>query len=207
MPLAETSTQPIAPSPRALARAFSTSPLLISVFVVAACGCCTSWRRGAGVVCAGRFGAAVLHHHRHGICLPWAWGRGCRATLSGGCPRTSSCIEVAGGADRWRATSDIVSGERLCAGAFRFLLAVRHVLMVGTLVGLEIPLVMRILKRNTVLRTWFRRCSRSTTWAPLAVSLAFPLLLVPQLGLIPHRAAVWPDERGRGAVGGVAVSR
>ena len=37
------------------------------------------------------------------------------------------------------------------SGAFRFLLYTR-VLLVGTLVGLEIPLVMRILRRNVALK-------------------------------------------------------
>ena len=58
------------------------------------------------------------------------------------------------------------------------------VLMVGTLVGLEIPLVMRILKRNTVLKDLVSQVLTFDYLGALAVSLAFPLLLVPQLGLI-----------------------
>jgi predicted membrane-bound spermidine synthase len=68
-------------------------------------------------------------------------------------------------------------------GAFRFLLY-GMVLMVGTLVGLEIPLVMRILKRNTVLKDLVSQVLTFDYLGALAVSLAFPLLLVPQLGLI-----------------------
>ena len=68
-------------------------------------------------------------------------------------------------------------------GAFRFLLY-GMVLVVGTLVGLEIPLVMRILKRNVVLKDLVSQVLTFDYLGALAVSLAFPLLLVPHLGLI-----------------------
>jgi spermidine synthase len=68
-------------------------------------------------------------------------------------------------------------------GAFRFLLY-GMVLVVGTLVGLEIPLVMRILKRNVALKDLVSQVLTFDYLGALAVSLAFPLLLVPQLGLI-----------------------
>jgi spermidine synthase len=66
--------------------------------------------------------------------------------------------------------------------------AVRLVLLVGMLVGLEIPLVMRILKRQFSQR-WALKdlVSQVLTFdylGALAVALAFPLLLVPHLGLI-----------------------
>src|SRR5687768_791998 len=68
-------------------------------------------------------------------------------------------------------------------GAFRGLLY-GLVLLVGTLVGLEIPLVMRILKRNVALRELVSQVLTFDYLGALAVSVAFPLLLVPQLGLI-----------------------
>jgi spermidine synthase len=68
-------------------------------------------------------------------------------------------------------------------GAFRFLLYAL-VLLVGTLVGLESPLVMRILKRNVVLRDLVSQVLTFDYLGALAVSVAFPLVLVPQLGLI-----------------------
>jgi len=62
------------------------------------------------------------------------------------------------------------------------------VLVVGTLVGLEIPLVMRILKRHFSERYALKNLvSQVLTFdylGALAVSIAFPLLLVPQLGLV-----------------------
>jgi spermidine synthase len=72
-------------------------------------------------------------------------------------------------------------------GAFRILLY-GLVLLVGTLVGLEIPLVMRILKRQFQARYALKDLvSQVLTFdylGALAVAVAFPLLLVPHLGLI-----------------------
>ena len=68
-------------------------------------------------------------------------------------------------------------------GAFRFLLYTL-VLLVGTLVGLEIPLVMRILKRNVALKDLVSQVLTFDYLGALAVSVAFPLLLVPKLGLV-----------------------
>jgi spermidine synthase len=56
--------------------------------------------------------------------------------------------------------------------------------LVGVLVGLEIPLVMRILRRNVRLRELVSQVLTFDYLGALAVSLAFPLLLVPQLGLV-----------------------
>lgn len=71
--------------------------------------------------------------------------------------------------------------------AFRVLLYAL-VLLVGVLVGLEIPLVMRILKRQFSERYALKDLvSQVLTFdylGALVVALAFPLLLVPQLGLI-----------------------
>jgi predicted membrane-bound spermidine synthase len=80
------------------------------------------------------------------------------------------------------------------------------VLVVGTLVGLEIPLVMRILKRNVALKDLVSQVLTFDYLGALAVSLAFPPGAGAATGLDSHRAAVWPDERGRCLVGTVAVS-
>ncbi|MDO9002516.1 MAG: polyamine aminopropyltransferase [Aquabacterium sp.] len=72
-------------------------------------------------------------------------------------------------------------------GAFRVLLY-SLVLLVGILVGLEIPLVMRILQRHFRGRYGLKDLvSQVLTFdylGALLVSIAFPLLLVPHLGLI-----------------------
>lgn len=69
------------------------------------------------------------------------------------------------------------------AGPFRVLLYA-IVLLVGILVGLEIPLVMRILKRDLSLRDLVSQVLTVDYLGALAVSLAFPLLLAPHLGLV-----------------------
>ena len=68
-------------------------------------------------------------------------------------------------------------------GAFHFLLYAL-VTLVGILVGLEIPLVMRILRRNVAFKDLVSQVLTFDYLGALAVSIAFPLLLVPQLGLI-----------------------
>ncbi|MEY4909844.1 MAG: hypothetical protein RL260_3562 [Pseudomonadota bacterium] len=72
-------------------------------------------------------------------------------------------------------------------GSFRVLLY-GLVLLVGALVGLEIPLVMRILQRQFSQRYALKDLvSQVLTFdylGALVVALAFPLLLVPHLGLI-----------------------
>jgi spermidine synthase len=75
----------------------------------------------------------------------------------------------------------------VAAGSFRFALYAL-VLLVGTLVGLEIPLVMRILKRHFrdryALKDLVSQVLTFDYLGALAVAVAFPLVLVPQLGLI-----------------------
>lgn len=58
-----------------------------------------------------------------------------------------------------------------------------QVLAVGILVGLEIPLVMRILKQHYEFKDLVSQVLTFDYLGALAVSLAFPLLLVPKLGL------------------------
>ena len=84
-------------------------------------------------------------------------------------------------------------------------------LLVGTLVGLEIPLVMRILKRHFreryALKDLVSQVLTFDYLGALAVAIAFPLLLVPQLGLIRTGAVLRPAQRRGGGVGAVAVPR
>lgn len=68
-------------------------------------------------------------------------------------------------------------------GPFRVLLY-GAVLAVGILVGLEIPLVMRILKREVEFKELVSRVLSFDYLGALAVSLLFPLVLVPHLGLV-----------------------
>src|SRR5918998_2169744 len=58
------------------------------------------------------------------------------------------------------------------------------VFLIGTLVGLEIPLLMRILKDNLDFKELVARVLAFDYIGALAASLLFPLFLVPRLGLV-----------------------
>ena len=59
-----------------------------------------------------------------------------------------------------------------------------EILAVGTLVGLEIPLLLRILKDEMEFKDLVSKVLTFDYVGALAVSLAFPLLFVPRLGLV-----------------------
>jgi spermidine synthase len=59
-----------------------------------------------------------------------------------------------------------------------------EVLLIGILVGLEIPLVMRILKQHYSFKDLVSQVLSVDYLGALVVSLAFPIILVPHLGLI-----------------------
>ena len=116
-------------------------------------------------------------------CSRWASAPGCRASSSASCPRTSCASNCWW---RWSAarcrrccsspTPACPAPSACCCTGWCWL--------VGTLVGLEIPLVMRILKRNVALKDLVSQVLTFDYLGALAVSVAFPLLLVPQLGLV-----------------------
>ena len=58
------------------------------------------------------------------------------------------------------------------------------VLAIGVLVGLEIPLVMRILKRELAFKDLVSQVLTFDYLGALAVSILFPLVLAPQLGMV-----------------------
>lgn len=68
-------------------------------------------------------------------------------------------------------------------GPFRLALYLL-VLLIGVLVGLEIPLVMRILRQHVGFRDLVSQVLTFDYLGALAVSLMFPLLLAPHLGLM-----------------------
>ena len=68
-------------------------------------------------------------------------------------------------------------------GSFRVALYLL-VLLIGILVGLEIPLVMRILRQHVGFRDLVSQVLTFDYLGALAVSLLFPLVLSPQLGLV-----------------------
>ena len=79
--------------------------------------------------------------------------------------------------------------------------------LIGTLVGLEIPLLMRILKERFQFRDLVSHVLTFDYLGALGASLLFPLLLVPQLGLVRSALLFGIDQCRRGAVVHVPVSR
>ncbi|MEO8279755.1 MAG: polyamine aminopropyltransferase [Ideonella sp.] len=161
--------------------------LLVSVFVVAACG--LVYELAAGALASYLLGDSVLQFSTVIGCYLFAMGLGSYLSrfldhqLVAHFLRIELLVGVIGGL----MPAALFALFNLAAGSFRFALY-GLVLAVGTLVGLEIPLVMRILKRQFSQRYALKDLvSQVLTFdylGALAVSVAFPLLLVPQLGLI-----------------------
>ncbi|WP_354004866.1 polyamine aminopropyltransferase [Ramlibacter albus] len=157
--------------------------LLASVFVVAACG--LVYELAAGALASYLLGDSVLQFSTVIGTYLFAMGVGSwlskffERQLPAHFLRIELMVALVGGllptmlfvANAWQPV------------AFRPLLY-GLVLLVGMLVGLEIPLVMRILKRNVQLRELVAQVLTFDYLGALAVSIAFPLVLVPQLGLI-----------------------
>jgi len=157
--------------------------LLVSVFVVAACG--LLYELAAGALASYVLGDSVLQFSTIIGTYLFAMGVGSWLSryfdrqLPAHFLRIELLVALIGGA----LPATLFLANAYAPGAFRFLLY-GMVLMVGTLVGLEIPLVMRILKRNTALKDLVSQVLTFDYLGALAVSMAFPLLLVPHLGLI-----------------------
>ncbi len=157
--------------------------LLASVFVVAACG--LVYELAAGALASYVLGDSVLQFSTVIGTYLFAMGIGSwlsrffERQLPAHFLRIELMVALVGGS--LPAVLFLVHAWQ--PGAFRVLLYAL-VTVVGMLVGLEIPLVMRILKRNVALRELVSQVLTFDYLGALAVSVAFPLLLVPQLGLI-----------------------
>lgn len=183
------STAP-APTPQSPAPArVSTAEvaLLTSVFLVAACG--LVYELAAGAVASYLLGDSILQFSTIIGAYLFAMGVGSYASrfferqLVAHFLRIELLVGLVGGL----LPATLFLFNDLAPGSFRLVLY-GLVLLVGTLVGLEIPLVMRILKRQFAHRYALKDLvSQVLTFdylGALAVSVAFPLLLVPHLGLI-----------------------
>lgn len=157
--------------------------LLSSVFVIAACG--LLYELAAASLASYLLGDSVLQFST--IIGTYLFAMGIGAWLSryfedqlpAHFLRIELLVALIGGA----LPATLFLANAYVPGAFRLLLY-GMVLLVGTLVGLEIPLVMRILKRNASLKDLVSQVLTFDYLGALAVSLAFPLILVPQLGLV-----------------------
>ncbi len=157
--------------------------LLASVFVVAACG--LIYELAAGAVASYLLGDSILQFSTVIGAYLFAMGLGSyfsrffERQLPAHFLRIELLVALFGGG----LPALLFLANGYLPGAFRFLLYAM-VLIVGILVGLEIPLVMRILRRNVAFKDLVSQVLTFDYLGALAVSVAFPLLLVPQLGLI-----------------------
>lgn len=180
-------TTPKPPHHAAATPALTEVALLCSVFVVAACG--LVYELAAGTLASYLLGDSVLQFSTVIGSYLFAMGIGSYLSrfferqLPAHFLRIELMVALVGGF----LPAILFVANAYTPGAFRFLLYAM-VLLVGTLVGLEIPLVMRILRRNVALKELVSQVLTFDYLGALAVSLAFPLLLVPHLGLI--RAAL-----------------
>lgn len=172
----DTEPQATAPQPLEIA-------LLASVFVVAACG--LVYELAAAALASYVLGDSVLQFSTVIGTYLFAMGIGSwlsrffERQLPAHFLRIELLVALVGGL----LPALLFLANAHAPGAFRLLLY-GGVLLTGTLVGLEIPLVMRILKRHVVLKDLVSQVLTFDYLGALAVSLAFPLLLVPTLGLV-----------------------
>ena len=157
--------------------------LLTSVFVIAACG--LVYELAAAALASYVLGDSVLQFSTVIGTYLFAMGVGSYLSrfLARQLPahflRLELLVALAGGA----LPALLFIANAWVPDAFRLVLY-GLVFLVGLLVGLEIPLVMRILKRNVALKDLVSQVLTFDYLGALAVSLAFPLLLVPHLGLV-----------------------
>ena len=165
--------------------------LLASVFVVAACG--LVYELAAGTLASYLLGDSILQFST--VIGTYLFAMGVGSYLSRFFERQLIAhflrIELLVGLAGGLMPLALFALQSLSSASFRFALY-SMVLLVGILVGLEIPLVMRILKRQLRgsgdarhgLKNIVSQVLTFDYLGALAVSIAFPLLLVPQLGLI-----------------------
>jgi spermidine synthase len=157
--------------------------LLASVFMVAACG--LVYELAAGALASYLLGDSVLQFSTVIGGYLFAMGVGSYLSrfferqLPAHFLRIELMVALAGGS----LPAALFVANAYVPDAFRLVLYL-WVVLVGVLVGLEIPLVMRILKRNVALKDLVSQVLTFDYLGALAVSIAFPLLLVPQLGLV-----------------------
>ncbi|MGK2897999.1 MAG: polyamine aminopropyltransferase [Burkholderiaceae bacterium] len=173
-----------APPDRARVRPAEVA-LLASVFVVAACG--LVYELAAGTLASYLLGDSILQFST--VIGTYLFAMGIGSYLSRFFERQLVAhflrIELLVGLVGGLMPALLFALQSLASGSFRFALYAM-VLAVGILVGLEIPLVMRILKRHQPggFRNLVSQVLTFDYLGALAVAIAFPLLLVPHLGLI-----------------------
>lgn len=157
--------------------------LLISVFVVAACG--LVYELIAGALSSYLLGDSVLQFSTVIGAYLFAMGVGSwlsrylERQLPAHFLRIELLVALVGG----MLPAALFLSSAYAPGSFRLLLY-GLVTLVGVLVGLEIPLVMRILKGQVQFKALVSQVLTFDYLGALAVSIAFPIVLVPHLGMI-----------------------
>jgi spermidine synthase len=161
--------------------------LLVSVFTIAACG--LLYELAAGTLASYLLGDSVLQFST--VIGTYLFAMGVGSWLSKFITRQLIAnflrIELLVGLVGGLMPAALFALQTLAAPSFRLALYAL-VLLIGVLVGLEIPLVMRILKRHFpsryALKDLVAQVLTFDYLGALAVAVAFPLLLVPHLGLV-----------------------
>ncbi|QGZ40450.1 spermidine synthase [Pseudoduganella flava] len=159
--------------------------LILSVFVVASCG--LAYELIAGALSSYLLGDSVLQFSTIIGCYLFAMGVGAHLSKYVKDEHVLARfvdIELAIGLIGGVSAALLFTTFSWMAAPFRLLLYVL-VFMVGTLVGMEVPLVMRALNaRQTEFAEIVSRVLTFDYLGALAVSLLFPLVLAPYLGLV-----------------------
>ncbi len=156
--------------------------LFLSVFLIAACG--LIYELIAGTLASYLLGDSVFQFSTIIGCYLFAMGIGSylsrflRRGLVGQFVSIELMVGLVGGF-----SSSLLFLAFAYTEAFRLVLYV-VVILVGTLVGLEIPLLMRILKERFQFRELISHVLTFDYLGALGASLLFPILLVPKLGLV-----------------------
>ena len=158
------------------------SLVFLTVFVVAACG--LGYELVAGTLSSYLLGDSVTQFSLAIGLYLFALGIG--AWLSGFVERAlvarfvdlELAVAFAGG------TSAVVLSMVFGRGVWFRPVLYGEILLVGTLVGLEIPLLLRILKDELEFKDLVARVLSFDYVGALVVSLAFPLVCVPHLGVV-----------------------
>lgn len=159
--------------------------LILSVFVVASCG--LAYELIAGALSSYLLGDSILQFSTIIGCYLFAMGVGAHFSKYVKDEDVLSRfvdIELAVGLIGGVSAAILFLTFSWMAAPFRILLYVL-VFMIGALVGMEVPLVMRALNaRDTAFNELVSRVLTFDYLGALAVSLLFPLVLAPYLGLV-----------------------
>src|SRR6202030_571412 len=159
-----------------------TIALFLSVFLIAACG--LVYELIAGTLASYLLGDTVFQFSTIIGCYLFAMGIGSYLSkfLNRGLVARFVSIELMVGLIGGFSSSLLFLAFAYTE-AFRLVLYI-VVILVGTLVGLEIPLLMRILKERFQFRELVSQVLTFDYLGALGASLLFPILLVPKLGLV-----------------------